>query len=109
MTARSPSIDAIPGIPADSRDRLLKVLAAEPELQAVCLFGSRAMQRHQAGSDIDLCLVGPQLNHRDRLRLMGAIDDLLLPWKVDLVLRQELPSDLLAHLERVGRCIWRRP
>ena len=61
------------------------------------------------GSGIDLCLEGPQLNHRDRLQLMGTIDDVLLPWTVDLVLRQELPSDLLAHLERVGRCIWRRP
>jgi hypothetical protein len=33
----------------------------------------------------------------------------LLPWKVDLLLRQELPPDLLAHLERVGQCIWRQP
>jgi hypothetical protein len=89
----------------------------QPNLEAVWLYScgeafgysSRAMDRHQAGSDIDHCLVGPQLNHRDRLRLMSVIDDLLLPWKVDLVLRQELPPDLLAHLEPVGRCIWRRP
>jgi hypothetical protein len=40
---------------------------------------------------------------------MASIDDLLLPWKVDLLLRQELPPDLLAHLERVGQCIWRQP
>jgi hypothetical protein len=46
---------------------------------------------------------------QDRLRLLAAIDDLLLPWKVDLVLRQELPPELLAHLERVGRCIWCQP
>jgi hypothetical protein len=40
---------------------------------------------------------------------MAAIDDLLLPWKVDLVLRHELPPELLAHFDRVGRCIWRQP
>ena len=39
---------------------------------------------------------------------MAAIDDLLLPWKVDLVLRQELPPDLEAHVQRVGICLWRR-
>ena len=26
---------------------------------------------------------------------------------VDLVLRHELPAELEAHLQRVGRCIWR--
>jgi len=45
---------------------------------------------HQQGSDIDLCLEAPQLSHGDRLRLMAAVDDLLLPW-------------------RVGQCIWRQP
>ena len=38
---------------------------------------------------------------------MAAVDALLLPWRVDLVLRQELPAELEAHLQRVGRCIWR--
>ena len=33
---------------------------------------------------------------------MAAVDDLLLPWQVDLVLRHELPADLEAHLQRVG-------
>jgi len=99
----------IPGIPASSQVRLANLFAAQPSLQLVWLFGSRAMGRHQSGSDIDLCLEGHQLTHLDRLRLMAAIDDLLLPWKVDLVLYHELPPELLAHLDRVGRCIWRRP
>ncbi|MFN5116741.1 MAG: nucleotidyltransferase family protein [Cyanobacteriota bacterium] len=99
----------IPGIPAESQQRLLRVLAAQPNLEAVWLFGSRAFGRHRSGSDIDLCLDGPGLSHRDRLRLMAALEELLLPWQVDLVLRQELPADLQAHLQRVGRCLWKRP
>ena len=99
----------IPGIPAPTQGQLAILFAAQPNLQLVWLFGSRAMGRHQPGSDIDLCLEGQQLSHQDRLRLMAAIDDLLLPWKVDLVLRHELPPELLAHLDRVGRCIWRQP
>ena len=98
----------IPGIPELAQHRLLGLLVAQPNLQAVWLFGSRAMGRAQPGSDIDLCLEGPGLSHVDRLRLMAAVDDLLLPWQVDLVLRHELPADLEAHLQRVGRCLWRR-
>jgi len=99
----------IPGIPAGAEQRLMSLLAAQPRLQAVWLFGSRAMGRHQQGSDINLCLEGPQLSHGDRLRLMDAVDDLLLPWRVDLAQRHELPADLEAHVQRVGQCIWRQP
>ncbi len=99
---------AIAGIPAQAQQRLLQLLTAQSQLQAVWLFGSRALGRHQPGSDIDLCLEGPLLSHGDRLRLMAAVDDLLLPWRVDLVLRHELPADLEAHVQRVGRCLWRQ-
>ena len=106
MTISPADIQAIPGIPEQAQARLIQLLTSNPELQAVWLFGSRAMGRHQQGSDIDICLEAPQLRHSDRLRLMAAVDDLLLPWRVDLVLRQELPAELEAHLQRVGRCIW---
>lgn len=108
LTPAEQGAPAIPGIPKHVQQRLLGVLLAQPTLQAVWLFGSRAMGREQPGSDIDLCLEAPQLSHGDRLRLMAAIDDLLLPWQVDLALRHELPADLEAHLQRVGRCLWRR-
>ena len=101
-------VTAIPGIPATRVQELEQLWTRQPRLEAVWLFGSRAMGRHKPGSDIDLCLEGPELSHGDRLRLMAAVDDLLLPWRVDLVLRQELPAELDAHVQRVGRCIWRR-
>lgn len=111
MTGRStmPGAPGISGIPEAAQQHLLELLTASPRLQALWLFGSRAMGRHQSGSDIDLCLEGPQLCHTDRLQLLAAVDDLLLPWQVDLVLRHELPEDLEDHLQRVGICLWRRP
>jgi len=108
VTPGSPGLVAIPGISASAQQRLIQVLRSQPGLQAVWLFGSRAMGCHQQGSDIDLCLEAPQLSHSDRLRLMAAVDDLLLPWRVDLALRHELPADLEAHVQRVGRCLWRK-
>jgi len=67
------------------------------------------MGRHQPGSDLDLCLEAPQLSHSDRLRLLNAVDDLCLLWQVDLVLRHELPAELEAHVQWVGRCLWTQP
>lgn len=64
------------------------------------------MEREQPGSDLDLCLEAPQLSHSNRLRLMNGVDDLCLPWRVDLVLRHELPLELEEHVQRVGRCLW---
>ena len=109
MTMSHSSCSAIPGIPAEAQLKLLRLLSTQPQLQEVWLFGSRAMGRYQQGSDIDLCLEAPLLSHSDRLRLMSAVDDLLLPWRVDLVLRQELPAELDAHVQRVGRRIWAAP
>ena len=94
---------AIPGVPPEASARLLALLSAEPAVQEVWLYGSRAMGRHHAGSDIDLTLVAPGLSHQGRLRLMGALDDLLLPWSIDLSLRHELPESLAQHVARVGR------
>ncbi|MFM9104504.1 MAG: nucleotidyltransferase domain-containing protein [Cyanobium sp.] len=93
---------AIPGLPSTASARILALLCAEPAVREVWLYGSRAMGRHRPGSDIDLTLVAPELRHPDRLRLMAALDDLLLPWGIDLSLHHELPDSLRDHVARVG-------
>ena len=98
----------IPGIPMPQQQRLLDLLTQQADVEAVWLFGSRAMGRERPGSDIDLCIDAADLSHDDRLRLMATVDELLLPWTVDLALRHELPPDLLSHVQRVGRCLWTR-
>ena len=100
-------IAPIPGLPEGAQQKLMEVFDSQPKLQEVWLYGSRAMGRDRPGSDVDLCLTGETLGHRDLLRLMASVDDLLLPWQVDLALRHQLPDDLLEHINRVGRCIWR--
>jgi len=98
----------IPGLPEASSARLLEVLRANPHVDSIWLYGSRAMGSYRPASDIDLTLGGDRLSHIDLLRLMARIDDLLLPWQVDLSLRQTLPEDLQAHVGRVGQCLWSR-
>ena len=95
-------------LPSLANQRLLQVLQGCLRVEAVVLFGSRAMGRHRDGSDVDLCLVGEAITHVDRLQLMHAMDELLLPWQVDLALQHELPPELLDHVNRVGIPIWAR-
>ena len=99
----SPALAVIPGLSEATSVRLLAVLAAEPAVRQVWLYGSRAMGREHSGSDIDLTLVGEGLEHRHLLQLLNAIDELLLPWLVDLSLHAELSDDLREHIRRVGR------
>jgi predicted nucleotidyltransferase len=101
-------IAPIPGLPEGAQQKLIGVFESQPRLHEVWLYGSRAMGRERPGSDVDLCLTGETLGHGDLLRLMASVDDLLLPWQVDLALRHQLPDDLLEHINRVGRCIWRQ-
>ena len=72
------------------------------------LLSSRPMVSYKPGSDIDLCLEGKNLNHNNRLLILSAVDDLLLPWRIDLVIMHQLDQNLLSHINRLGHCIWRK-
>jgi len=61
------------------------------------------MGREATGSDIDICLDAPTLGMSELAILEAQIDELLLPWKVDLVLLHQIDDpDLLAHIQRAG-------
>jgi uncharacterized protein len=88
---------ALPGIPARSASKLPNVLTGQSQLEAIRLFGSRAMGYQQPSFDIDL------------MRLMNAVDDQWLPWRVDLLLLlHQLDVEVRAHEHRVGRPIFKR-
>ncbi|MCO6439712.1 MAG: nucleotidyltransferase domain-containing protein [Nitrococcus mobilis] len=91
------------GLPPHVLEQLKAVFRAWPRIERVILYGSRAKGNYRKGSDIDLCLEGQALEVADLLKLDAQIDDLLLPWKFDLSLRQMIDNpNLLAHIERVG-------
>ncbi len=91
------------GLPDDVLPRVLAVLVSNQKVRQVTLYGSRAKGNQRAGSDIDLCLEADALTLEELVVLESRIDDLLLPWKIDITIRQQIDNpDLLAHIERVG-------
>jgi len=78
-------------------------------VEEAILYGSRAKGNERPGSDIDLTLNGPNLNLQVINRISRELDDLLLPYTIDLsVFRQISNSDLLDHIERVGQVFYRK-
>ena len=69
----------IPGIPEVDSQQILKLIHTHPQVEKVVLYGSRALGRQRAGSDIDLCLDAPSIELGESLELGAALDDLLLP------------------------------
>ncbi len=91
------------GLAQNAIDRILDILADYPEIKRITLFGSRAKGNYRPGSDIDLCLDAPTLDLSRQLDIETRLDDLLLPWKIDLLLRHNINNPaLLEHIERVG-------
>lgn len=89
--------------------RIQGVLACFKEVQRAVLYGSRAMGNYRAGSDIDLTLYGTGLSF-DQLGLIASeLDDLLLPYTIDLSIFEQLANpDLREHIERVGLLFYER-
>ena len=91
------------GLTTATVDRLQSVLAHYPEVEKAVLYGSRAKGTHRPGSDIDLTLCGGALNHTLLTRIDNELDDLLLPYQIDLSLISSLSHPaLLDHIRRVG-------
>lgn len=91
------------GLPAPAIARLRSVFASWPAISRVLLYGSRAKGNYRPGSDIDLCIEAEALSLSQLLAIENQIDDLLLPWMVDLSLRQQIENPaLLDHIERVA-------
>jgi predicted nucleotidyltransferase len=97
------------GLPPSVITQMNAVFVAFPEVRQVILYGSRAKGNFKRGSDIDLCLVGADLSTPILLKIDTALDDLLLPYKIDLSIRDHIDNtQLLTHIERVGTAVYRR-
>ena len=80
------------------------VLARFPQVDRAVLYGSRAKGNYKNGSDIDLTLCGEADLTMDILyQIMHQLDDLLLPYTIDLSIFGDIGDpDVVEHIRRVG-------
>ena len=97
------------GLPATAIHALRGVLQQYPQVLRATVYGSRAKGNFRPGSDLDLTLEGPELTFHDLTRISMLLDDLMLPWKIDLSLLSHIDNAaLLSHIQRVGKPLWVR-
>lgn len=86
---------------------LREVLASVPEVEEAIIYGSRARGTNRKSSDIDMTLKGDKLTYLQLALLDAKIDDLYLPYFVDLSLYSMIKSvDLIASIEREGKVLY---
>lgn len=84
------------------------VLRSYPGIKRAFIFGSRAKGDFRPGSDIDIALEGEGLTVGDQLNVLRMLDELNLPYLIDLVILDRIESkDLVENIHRVGREFFR--
>lgn len=95
------------GLPLHVLNQLVRVFQQFPAIKSVQLFGSRALGNYKEGSDIDLALDG-DISFKLSNQIMIAIDELLLPYEVDLVVLRDVENQqLLDHVTRIGLMLYK--
>lgn len=89
--------------------KIQSVFNLHPEIEKAMLFGSRAKGNYKPASDIDLTLIGNDLNLTIQQTIENELDDLLLPYKFDISIYHTISSkELLNHIERIGQLFFQK-
>lgn len=85
------------------------VFARFPAIERAVLYGSRAKGNYKPGSDIDLTLHGRTLDSSLLGDIAEELDELLLPYTIDLSVYGDLDhAALREHIDRVGVLFYER-
>lgn len=97
------------GLKEQTIESICEVFARHPLVEKAMLYGSRAMGNFKPGSDIDLTLFGESLTSLELGVIDEELDDLLLPYQIDLSIFHRIENtDLREHIERVGVVFYRK-
>jgi predicted nucleotidyltransferase len=97
------------GLKDETINQLKGVFLKYPEIDEVVIYGSRAMGNYKKGSDIDITLKGSKLNLGILSKIDLDLDDLLLPYTFDISIFHQIDNpDLINHINRVGKIIFKR-
>lgn len=97
------------GLSDDVIEQINGVFKKYSVISKVILYGSRAKGNYRTGSDIDLTIVSDKSDYKLLTELMVELDDLLLPYMIDLSFYNEIDNqNLKEHIDRVGILFYER-
>ena len=91
------------GIDNNELRKIKSAIASVEGVDKAILYGSRAKGCHKPFSDVDISLVGKDLSIKDLLSLHTVLDDMLLPYEIDINIFDRITNDKLKeHILRCG-------
>ena len=78
------------GLGVDNLRAIVAVLSSVKNVQRALIYGSRAKGNFRSNSDIDIMVEGELLTIGDMSMIDARLDDLLLPWQIDLCARNRV-------------------
>jgi predicted nucleotidyltransferase len=97
------------GLNKKTIDRINSVFESFPQVEKVVIYGSRTKGNHKIGSDIDLTIIGKELDLKIINNINLKIEELLLPYIFDISIYERINNmDLLQHIERAGKVFYQK-
>lgn len=92
------------GLTTEEITEMQQVFSNFTEVEKVIVYGSRAKGNHRPYSDIDITLVGQNISDYSVTEIDFALDDLLMPYKIDLSVFDKISnSDLVTEINEFGK------
>lgn len=97
------------GLTIEEITSIRAVFSKYQQVEKVLIYGSRAMGNFKPASDIDLTLIGKDIDLSLLTKIEFDLDDLMLPYKFDVSIYDKISNaEFLNHIKRVGKEIYKR-
>lgn len=95
------------GLDENTIAEIRNIFVNYPQIEKVILYGSRAKGAYKNGSDIDLTLIGEDINLSIVCKLQCDLDDLMLPYTFDISIYKQISNaDLVEQINKTGVCFY---
>ena len=83
---------------------LQDIFRRHTNIEKVLIFGSRSKGTYRPGSDIDIAVIGKNIDYSQLLDILCEIDELELLYSIDLLdYQKKVGTPLGDHIDRVGQ------
>ena len=87
---------------------IIKALEQHDEIEKAIIFGSRAMGNYKKGSDVDIAIIGENVNRSIIYNLEDFLNEVYpLPYFFDIIQYNEITNEnLINHIDNEGKLLY---
>ena len=97
------------GLTKEEINSIREVFSRYQQIEEVLIYGSRAMGNFKPASDINLTLIGKNIDLSLQTKIEFDLDYLMLPYKFYISIYDKITNPkFLEHINRVGKEFYKR-